>query len=54
MTAPRARRNEVRMEPEHKRRVRYAGTHPRRFEEKYKELDPEKYQDEDRSRCDAE
>ena len=34
------------MEPEHKRRVRYAGTHPRRFEEKYKELDPEKYQDE--------
>lgn len=46
MTAPRARRNEVRMEPEHKRRVRYAGTHPRRFEEKYKELDPEKYQDE--------
>jgi 16S rRNA (cytosine1402-N4)-methyltransferase len=26
--------------PPHKRRVRYAGTHPRRFEEKYKELDP--------------
>jgi len=24
----------------HKRRVRYVGTHPRRFEEKYKELDP--------------
>jgi 16S rRNA (cytosine1402-N4)-methyltransferase len=24
-----------------KRRVRYKGTHPRRFEEKYKELDPE-------------
>ena len=24
----------------HKRRLRYAGTHPRRFEEKYKELDP--------------
>jgi 16S rRNA (cytosine1402-N4)-methyltransferase len=24
-----------------KRRVRYTGTHPRRFEEKYKELDPE-------------
>jgi len=24
----------------HQRRVRYAGTHPRRFEEKYKELDP--------------
>lgn len=27
----------------HKRRVRYAGTHPRRFGEKYKELDPAKY-----------
>ncbi len=27
----------------HKRRVRYKGTHPRRFEEKYKELNPEKY-----------
>ena len=27
----------------HKRRVRYAGTHPKRFEEKYKELNPEKY-----------
>ena len=24
----------------HKRRVRYQGTHPKRFEEKYKELDP--------------
>jgi|JI10StandDraft_1071094.scaffolds.fasta_scaffold04091_3 16S rRNA (cytosine1402-N4)-methyltransferase len=24
----------------HQRRVRYAGTHPRKFEEKYKELDP--------------
>ena len=24
----------------HQRRVRYAGTHPKRFEEKYKELDP--------------
>ncbi|MCQ2475080.1 MAG: 16S rRNA (cytosine(1402)-N(4))-methyltransferase RsmH [Clostridia bacterium] len=30
---------------EHKRRVRYKGTHPRKFEEKYKELDPEKYKD---------
>ena len=29
----------------HKRRVRYSGTHPRRFEEKYKELNPEKYKD---------
>jgi 16S rRNA (cytosine1402-N4)-methyltransferase len=26
-----------------KRRVRYRGTHPRRFEEKYKELNPAKY-----------
>ena len=31
------------MEQEHKRRVRYKGTHPRKFEEKYKELNPEKY-----------
>lgn len=30
---------------EHKRRVRYKGTHPRKFEEKYKELDPTKYKD---------
>ena len=28
---------------EHKRRVRYKGTHPRKFSEKYKELQPEKY-----------
>ena len=27
----------------HKRRVRYRGTHPRSFGEKYKELDPERY-----------
>jgi 16S rRNA (cytosine1402-N4)-methyltransferase len=27
----------------HTRRPRYAGTHPRRFHEKYKELDPERY-----------
>lgn len=33
------------MEQEHKRRVRYSGTHPRRFEEKYKEHDPLKYAD---------
>lgn len=32
-------------EKKHKRRVRYKGTHPRRFEEKYKELNPEKYGD---------
>lgn len=29
----------------HKRRVRYSGTHPKRFEDKYKELNPEKYVD---------
>lgn len=28
-----------------KRRVHYSGTHPKRFEEKYKEHDPEKYAD---------
>ena len=28
----------------HKRRVRYKGKYPRKFEEKYKELNPEKYQ----------
>jgi 16S rRNA (cytosine1402-N4)-methyltransferase len=30
-------------EPQKKRRVRYKGTHPRQFEEKYKELHQEKY-----------
>ncbi len=30
-------------EPQKKRRLRYKGTHPRRFEEKYKELHSEKY-----------
>ncbi|MBU0926195.1 MAG: 16S rRNA (cytosine(1402)-N(4))-methyltransferase RsmH [Spirochaetes bacterium] len=29
--------------PERKRRVRYSGTHPRKFDEKYKELNPERY-----------
>ena len=29
----------------HKRRVRYSGTYPKRFSEKYKELNPEKYAD---------
>ena len=32
-------------EQTHKRRVRYKGTHPRNFNEKYKELQPEKYTD---------
>ena len=27
----------------HKRRKRYSGTHPRHFDQKYKELDPERY-----------
>lgn len=31
------------MENKHKRRVRYKGTHPKKFNEKYKELNPEKY-----------
>ena len=30
---------------EHQRRVRYKGTHPKAFREKYKELQPEKYAD---------
>ena len=30
----------------HKRRVRYQGTHPKKFEEKYKELDPLQHADE--------
>jgi 16S rRNA (cytosine1402-N4)-methyltransferase len=29
----------------HQRRVRYTGTHPKRFEEKYKELDPVRHAD---------
>lgn len=33
------------MEQEHKRRIRYKGTHPRTFQEKYKELDSERYQE---------
>ena len=32
-------------EEKHQRRIRYAGTHPRAFKEKYKELQPEKYGD---------
>ena len=27
----------------HKRRKRYSGTHPKKYEEKYKELNPEKF-----------
>ncbi|MDF2803532.1 MAG: S-adenosyl-methyltransferase MraW [Anaerocolumna sp.] len=32
-------------EPKHQRRVRYNGTHPKTFSEKYKELQPDKYSD---------
>ena len=32
-------------EPVHKRRVRYKGKYPRKFEEKYKELQPERYKE---------
>lgn len=32
-------------EQPHKRRVRYSGKYPKKFSEKYKELDPEKYGD---------
>lgn len=32
-------------EKQHKRRVRYRGTHPKSYKEKYKELQPEKYAD---------
>jgi 16S rRNA (cytosine1402-N4)-methyltransferase len=32
-------------EPKHQRRVRYKGTHPKNFKEKYKELQPEQYAD---------
>lgn len=33
------------MQEKHKRRVRYSGTHPKKFSEKYKEHQPEKYAD---------
>jgi len=32
-------------EQKHKRRIRYSGTHPKRYSEKYKEHQPEKYAD---------
>lgn len=32
-------------EPKHQRRVRYKGTHPKNFKDKYKELQPEQYAD---------
>jgi len=32
-------------EPRQKRRIRYKGTHPKTFKEKYKELQPERYAD---------
>ena len=30
-------------DPKHQRRIRYKGTHPKNFKEKYKELQPEQY-----------
>lgn len=36
---------EKQKETVHKRRVRYKGKYPKKFEEKYKELNPKKYQD---------
>lgn len=32
-------------QPKHQRRIRYKGTHPKNFKEKYKELQPEQYAD---------
>jgi 16S rRNA (cytosine1402-N4)-methyltransferase len=32
-------------EQRHQRRIRYSGTHPKTYKEKYKELEPEKYAD---------
>lgn len=29
--------------PKHQRRIRYSGTHPKKYQEKYKELNPEQY-----------
>lgn len=40
-----AEQNSGGTETPHKRRVRYKGTHPRNYHEKYKELQPEKYAD---------
>ena len=36
---------EIETQTPHKRRVRYKGKYPKKFEEKYKELQPEKYRD---------
>ncbi len=35
--------NQENQEKQYKRRVRYSGTHPKKFKEKYKEHNPEKY-----------
>lgn len=37
--------NKDNVEVKHKRRVRYKGTHPKKFKDKYKELNPEEYPD---------
>ncbi len=36
--------NQENQEKKHKRRVRYSGTHPRNYKEKYKELNPKSMQ----------
>ena len=38
-------REEINPEIKHKRRPRYSGLYPKKFSEKYKELDPDKYAD---------
>lgn len=38
-------KNQTEQQTPHKRRVRYKGTHPTKFSEKYKEHNPEKYAD---------
>lgn len=43
---------EEQKETVHKRRVRYKGKYPKKFEEKYKELNPEKISGYDRP-CDS-
>ncbi|ETA80155.1 16S rRNA methyltransferase [Youngiibacter fragilis 232.1] len=37
--------NNDKKDPKHQRRIRYKGTHPKSFTEKYKELQPDKYRE---------
>jgi len=43
MTSEREKKREPCQPGERRRRARYSGTHPRRFEERYKELQPDRY-----------